>query len=78
VKFPGKWVLRSQRSGLSADGRRFGTATRRAAVRQLGRQYEGGSGGYEPPRIMIIGNVRDLTTGNSSSGTKDANSQYYW
>ena len=33
---------------------------------------------YEPPQIMVIGGVRDLTTGSTSSGNKDANSQYYW
>lgn len=33
---------------------------------------------YEKPCIMVIGNIRDLTTGSSSSGNKDANSQYYW
>ena len=34
--------------------------------------------GYEPPRIIVIGNVRDLTMGSASSGRSDANSQYYW
>lgn len=34
--------------------------------------------GYEPPQLRVIGSVRDLTTGSSSSGKKDANSQYYW
>jgi hypothetical protein len=77
VKFLGKWPVRSYRAGLSADTRRFGMASGRAAVRELDRQCEG-QGGYEPPRLMIIGNVRDLTTGNSSSGNRDANSQYYW
>jgi len=33
---------------------------------------------YEPPRLIVIGNVSALTTGSSSSGNKDANSQYYW
>ncbi|MGH3280308.1 MAG: lasso RiPP family leader peptide-containing protein [Trebonia sp.] len=33
---------------------------------------------YEPPRIMVVGSVRDLTAGSTSSGNKDANSQYYW
>ena len=33
---------------------------------------------YEPPRLLVIGSVHSLTTGSSSSGKKDANSQYYW
>lgn len=33
---------------------------------------------YEPPKIVIIGRVYDLTTGSAASGNKDANSQYYW
>jgi hypothetical protein len=33
---------------------------------------------YDPPQIMVIGTVRALTTGSTSSGNKDANSQYYW
>lgn len=77
ANFPGKWPLRPYRARLSSDTRRFGMATGEAAVPELGRQGEGREA-YEPPRIMIIGNVRDLTTGNSSSGTRDANSQYYW
>lgn len=35
-------------------------------------------GEYERPAIHVIGRVRDLTGGSSSSGRKDANSQYYW
>lgn len=34
--------------------------------------------GYEVPQLTVIGDVRDLTTGSSSSGKKDANSNYYW
>ena len=33
---------------------------------------------YEPPRIMVVGRIRNLSTGSSSSGKSDANSQYYW
>ena len=33
---------------------------------------------YERPRILVIGEVRALTAGSTSSGNKDANSQYYW
>lgn len=33
---------------------------------------------YERPAIHVVGTVRDLTGGSSSSGRKDANSQYYW
>lgn len=34
--------------------------------------------GYESPRLLVIGGVRKLVTGSSSSGKADANSQYYW
>jgi len=34
--------------------------------------------GYESPRLMIIGSTRKFSTGSSSSGKADANSQYYW
>jgi hypothetical protein len=37
-----------------------------------------GAGSYDPPRVLVLGSVRDLTTGSSASGNKDANSQYYW
>jgi hypothetical protein len=40
--------------------------------------HPGSASGYEPPRITVIGNVRDLTGGSASSGKSDANSQYYW
>lgn len=33
---------------------------------------------YEPPHIVDVGQVRDVTKGSSRSGTADANSQYYW
>jgi hypothetical protein len=33
---------------------------------------------YEPPRVVDIGHVRELTGGSSGSGNSDANSQYYW
>ncbi|WP_354609100.1 lasso RiPP family leader peptide-containing protein [Streptomyces panacea] len=33
---------------------------------------------YEPPVIVDLGSVRDVTLGSSTSGTADANSQYYW
>jgi hypothetical protein len=33
---------------------------------------------YEAPRIFVLGSIRELTLGNTSSGHKDANSQYYW
>jgi hypothetical protein len=44
-----------------------------AAVPAANEQLE-----YEPPRIIVIGTIRDLTGGSASSGHKDANSQYYW
>lgn len=34
--------------------------------------------GYESPRLMVIGRARKFSTGSSSSGNADANSQYYW
>lgn len=36
------------------------------------------AGNYEPPQVLVIGDVRELTTGSASSGSADANSQYYW
>jgi hypothetical protein len=33
---------------------------------------------YESPRLMVVGGVRKFSTGSSSSGKADANSQYYW
>ena len=33
---------------------------------------------YEPPRISVLGSIRNLSTGSSSSGKSDANSQFYW
>ena len=41
------------------------------AIAQLGR-------GYERPQVLVIGDVRTITAGSTSSGNKDANSQYYW
>jgi hypothetical protein len=35
-------------------------------------------GEYEPPALLDLGHVREVTLGSSSSGTADANSQYYW
>jgi hypothetical protein len=77
VKILGKWPVRSYRAGLRTGALRVGAADHGVVARDLGRQCEGAVR-YEPPRIMVIGNVRDLTTGSSSSGNKDANSQYYW
>jgi hypothetical protein len=34
--------------------------------------------GYDPPFLTDLGDLRELTLGNSSSGNADANSQYYW
>ncbi|WP_020670786.1 lasso RiPP family leader peptide-containing protein [Amycolatopsis nigrescens] len=33
---------------------------------------------YESPLLIDLGHVRDVTLGSSSSGSADANSQYYW
>ncbi|MEV8408495.1 lasso RiPP family leader peptide-containing protein [Streptomyces niveus] len=30
------------------------------------------------PVVVDLGSVRDVTLGSSTSGTADANSQYYW
>jgi hypothetical protein len=34
--------------------------------------------GYESPRLTVVGQARKSSTGSSSSGKADANSQYYW
>ncbi|MFI6299713.1 lasso RiPP family leader peptide-containing protein [Nonomuraea sp. NPDC050790] len=39
---------------------------------------EPGQAAYEPPLLIRLGRVGDLTLGSSSSGKSDANSQYYW
>jgi hypothetical protein len=44
----------------------------------IGASRSGTPGPYESPRVIVIGKVRDVTTGNASSGNADANSQYYW
>jgi hypothetical protein len=41
-------------------------------------QPDAPAGEYEAPRVLDLGHVRELTGGSSSSGTADANSQYYW
>ncbi|GGO84281.1 lasso RiPP family leader peptide-containing protein [Wenjunlia tyrosinilytica] len=33
---------------------------------------------YERPVVVDLGHVREVTLGSSSSGSADANSQYYW
>jgi hypothetical protein len=33
---------------------------------------------YSRPRLFHVGSVVEATRGSSSSGTSDANSQYYW
>jgi hypothetical protein len=33
---------------------------------------------YEPPQLIPLGHVREVTLGSSSGGKADANSQYYW
>lgn len=39
---------------------------------------EQGGHGYRAPSLMVIGTVRNRTAGSTSSGYKDANTQYYW
>ncbi|MBR7832955.1 hypothetical protein KDL01_06760 [Actinospica durhamensis] len=50
-----------------------------------GRAERGGNEGgaaaapaYCRPRLFHVGSVVEATRGSSSSGTSDANSQYYW
>ena len=33
---------------------------------------------YDPPRVIDIGHVRELTKGSAATGNADTNSQYYW
>ncbi|MFF0067050.1 lasso RiPP family leader peptide-containing protein [Streptomyces sp. NPDC005279] len=33
---------------------------------------------YDPPAVVDLGHVREVTLGSSSSGNADANSHYYW
>ncbi|WP_156722318.1 lasso RiPP family leader peptide-containing protein [Streptomyces apocyni] len=33
---------------------------------------------YDPPTVVDLGHVREVTLGSSSSGNADANSHYYW
>lgn len=53
-------------------------AAQQAGQSTGGRSQERSIGDYEPPALMVIGSVRDLTAGSAASGNKDANSQYYW
>ena len=46
------------------------------AVREAQLQLP--SSEYEKPRMFKIGSVHEVTRGSSSSGSSDANSQYYW
>ncbi|MEU8794555.1 lasso RiPP family leader peptide-containing protein [Streptomyces sp. NPDC048643] len=38
----------------------------------------GGSTDYEPPMLVDLGHVREVTLGSSPSGNADANAQYYY
>ncbi|WP_433543734.1 lasso RiPP family leader peptide-containing protein (plasmid) [Streptomyces sp. CA-294286] len=33
---------------------------------------------YEPPTLVDLGHVREVTLGSSPSGRADANAQYYY
>lgn len=77
MKILGKWPGWPQGPGSLSGTRPAKMTSRRASAGRPGG-YRGKPGEYESPQIIVIGNVRDLTTGSSSSGTKDANSQYYW
>ena len=66
--------LYRQRHGLASFPAAHGGPAARSGI----ETFERSADGYEPPRITVIGNVRDLTGGSASSGKSDANSQYYW
>lgn len=34
--------------------------------------------GYESPKLVDLGSVRNVVLGSASSGKNDANGQYYW
>jgi hypothetical protein len=53
-----------------------GDAYREGRVTASSEDYS--ADGYESPRLLVIGGVRKFSTGSSSSGKADANSQYYW
>ncbi len=55
---------------------RNGVAYREARLTAARESYS--AYGYESPRLVVIGPARKLSTGSSSSGKADANSQYYW
>jgi hypothetical protein len=77
VKIPGKWSGRSHRARLRADagsGPIVGCAMTALEPDEKFEEF----GDFDPPRITDIGDVYELTVGNSSSGNRDANSQYYW
>lgn len=65
--------LNGQRPGLASLPSTHGGGIARKDVEAFER-----ASGYDPPRVTVIGYVRDLTGGSASSGKSDANSQYYW
>ena len=77
MKILGIWHIPLAGAGLRAGVHPGGAVAPEGGARRLDPQCDG-LATYEPPRLMVIGTVRDLTTGSSSSGNKDANSQYYW
>lgn len=61
---------------MSGSPERAGAA--RASLDASSRGTDQTAAEYETPCVVDIGPVRDVTAGSSSSGTADANSQYYW
>jgi hypothetical protein len=43
-----------------------------------GEQNSAAEDGYQPPALLDLGPVWQVTLGSSSSGNADANSHYYW
>ena len=62
---------------MPVSSSREGSAPNRAIVTTWGDDHSP-IVEYESPCIIDIGHVRELTGGSSSSGSADANSQYYW
>ncbi|WP_165989969.1 lasso RiPP family leader peptide-containing protein [Streptomyces sp. YIM 98790] len=60
------------------DGRAAATPANRAAHPAAHPAPGAECETYEPPLVLDLGRVREVTLGSSGSGTADANSQYYW
>lgn len=69
-------VLSRKPGFLSRRSRDNDSAPEHPAQSQDGSATEGD--GYQPPALISLGPVWQVTLGSSSSGTADANSHYYW